>query len=65
MSYTQDDISRLRSAIAKGALQLRMGEAQVIYRSLNEMRSVLAEMEASVGGAPIRQHYPQFAERPR
>ncbi|WP_323041138.1 phage head-tail joining protein [Gemmobacter sp.] len=64
MSYTQQDITRLRSAIAKGASQVRVGEEQITFRSLAEMRSLLAEMESSVNGATSRQHYPQFVERP-
>lgn len=64
MSYTQDDITRLRAAIAKGASKVRMGDEEVTFRSLAEMRSLLAEMEASVAGSAGRQHYPQFVERP-
>lgn len=64
MSYTQTDIDNLRSAMAKGASQLRIGEEQVTFRSLAEMRSLLADMEAAVNGAASRQHYPAFAERP-
>jgi collagenase-like PrtC family protease len=65
VSYTQTDIDRLRSAIAKGASQVKMGEEQVTFRSLAEMRSLLAEMEAAVAGqTSSRQHYPQFMERP-
>ena len=66
MSYTQDDITRLRSAIAKGASKVRMGDEEVTFRSLAEMRSLLAEMEASVAGSASasRQHYPQFVGRP-
>ncbi len=65
MSYTQDDITKLRSAIAKGASQVRIGEEQVTFRSLAEMRSLLAEMETAVAGAGSAnsQHYPQFVER--
>lgn len=64
MSYTQDDIDRLRSAIAKGVSQARLGDEQVVFRSLAEMRSTLAEMIASVNGGANRQHYPTFARRP-
>lgn len=66
MSYTAQDIAKLRSAIAKGASQVRVGDEQVTLRSLSEMRSLLAEMEAEVAGnsAPSRQHYPQFMDRP-
>jgi hypothetical protein len=64
VSYTQDDVTRLRDAMAKGAAQVRVGEEQVTFRSLSEMRSLLAEMEAAVKGPAVRQTYPQFVERP-
>ena len=64
MSYTQADIDRLRAAMAKGASQLRIGEEQVTFRSLAEMRSLLSEMELAVNGGPGRQTYPPFAGRP-
>lgn len=66
MSYTQDDIARLRAAISKGASQVKVGEEQIVFRSLAEMRSLLAEMEAAAegGNTVSRQHYPQFVERP-
>ncbi|MBN8294955.1 hypothetical protein JI664_23490 [Rhodobacter sp. NTK016B] len=66
MSYTQTDITALKSAIAKGASQVRIGDEQVTFRSLAEMRSILAEMEAELAGptAPSLQHYPQFVDRP-
>lgn len=65
MSYTQDEATRLRAAIARGVTQLKMGEEQVTYRSLDEMRSILAEIDAATGTAASRQHYPQFMDRPQ
>ena len=49
MSYTQTQIDALRTAIATGATKVRMNGEEVQYRSLAEMRSILADMEASVG----------------
>lgn len=49
MSYTQTQIDALRTAIATGATKVRMNGEEVQYRSLTEMRSILADMEASVG----------------
>ena len=48
MSYTQAQVDALRAAISSGATRLRMNGEEVQYRSLAEMRSVLAEMEAVV-----------------
>lgn len=64
MSYTQNDIDQLQAAIAKGVSQARLGEEQVTFRSLAEMRSTLAEMKAAVNGAASMQHYPTFVARP-
>lgn len=67
MSYTADDIARLRKAIATGALSVRNANGEMVeYRSLAEMRSLLAEMEAAVAGATAssKQHYPGWMERP-
>lgn len=45
MSYTQAQIDALESAIASGALTVRNANGEfVTYRSLAEMRSLLAEM---------------------
>lgn len=61
MAYSQSDIDALKSAIASGAKQVRFGAGpdsrEVTYRSLDEMRDVLAEMEKSVNGGaqfPLR-----------
>lgn len=59
MAYTQDDIDALKAAIATGAMRVRFGSGpdsrEVTYRSLDQMRSILAEMlaEVSPGSAPV------------
>ena len=50
MSYTQDQIDRLENAIALGVTTVKHGETTTIYRSLSEMKSILADMKASVNG---------------
>lgn len=56
MPYSQADIDTLRRAIATGARKVSYGfgsgKREVEYRSLDEMRRILADMEAEVGGAP-------------
>lgn len=65
MAYTAEDAARLRASIAKGVQQARVGEEQITFRSLAEMRSLLAEMEAQASGQTVsRQVYPQFVARP-
>jgi hypothetical protein len=59
MSWTTEQRDALRAAIARGVTRLRMGNEEVQYRSLDEMRRILADMEAEL--APIalpRRHYP-------
>ena len=52
MAYTQSDIDTLRAAIATGATLVRFGSGpdsrEVRYRSLADMRSILADMIAEV-----------------
>ena len=54
MAWTQEDIDRLKAALATGALKVRYGsgfdEREVTYRSLAEMREALAMMEAEIAG---------------
>jgi hypothetical protein len=56
MAYTQNDIDELKAAIATGALRVRFGSGpdsrEVTYRSLDQMRSILADMQAEV--SPVR-----------
>ncbi|NEI52705.1 hypothetical protein GR217_34365 [Rhizobium leguminosarum] len=48
MAYTQAQIDSLKKAIASGVLIVRHGDEQITYRSLAEMRRVLADMEGEV-----------------
>jgi hypothetical protein len=52
MAYTQQQINDLRAAIASGQLIVRSGDRSIQYRSLSELRSVLAEAEAELAGRP-------------
>lgn len=44
MAYTQADYDELQAAIARGAKSVAYRDKRVEYRSLDEMRSILAEM---------------------
>ena len=51
MAYSQKDIASLQRAIATGATKVRFADnREVTYRTLAEMRSLLAEMQAEVSG---------------
>lgn len=51
MSFTQADIDALESAIGKGASSVKVGDEEVRFRSLSEMRQTLAMMKADVTGS--------------
>ena len=61
MSYTTEQITAMRSAIARGVRKVQMGNEVVEYHSLQEMRVLLAEMEQSQATSPAtRRHYPSM-----
>ena len=68
MAYTQTDIDALKAAIATGALECEFGSGaerrKVKYRSLAEMRSILADMQAEVTPASVTSNT-SFAEHSR
>ena len=52
MSFTSEQVAALRAAIATAALSVRNANGEMAtYRSLAEMRQVLAMMEADLAGA--------------
>lgn len=50
MAYSQADIDALKAAVARGATRLRMGDEEVQYASLSEMRRQIGVMEAELAG---------------
>lgn len=62
MSYTIEQRDALKAAIARGVTRLRMNNEEVQYRSLDEMRRILADMEADLTTTTTtRRHYPSFS----
>jgi len=65
LSFTSDQIAALKVAIATGALTVRNANGEAVtYRSLSEMKQVLAMMEAEVAPAassPIRFINPTYS----
>jgi transcriptional/translational regulatory protein YebC/TACO1 len=54
MAWTQDDADALKAAIASGARDVTYSDgSRIVYRSLAEMREVLAMIEAEVAGASV------------
>ena len=57
MPYTQADIDELKRIKASGALKAKFTDREVEYRSLEELNSVLAEMEQAVNGGTTSTSY--------
>jgi hypothetical protein len=49
---------------AKGVQSLKMGEEQVVFRTIKENDRIRANIRNAKGGAPNRSHYPAFVARP-
>lgn len=54
MAWTQTDIDALEAAMAKGVLEVEYQNQRVRYRSLAEMRQILADMRASIATSSPR-----------
>lgn len=50
MAFTQADIDALKVALATGARRVRFGDRETEFRSLEEMRALLADMQREVAG---------------
>lgn len=50
MAWTQTDIDALKKAMAGGIRRVRYTSGEVEYRSLDEMKELLADMENQVSG---------------
>ena len=59
MAYTQADVDALKAAIATGARRVRYADKDVEYRSLEEMKETLRDMQTEVAPAtaPARTSY--------
>ncbi len=50
MAYTQEQVTALRAALARGVTSLQLNGERVQFASLAEMRRQLREMEAELAG---------------
>ena len=59
MPYTEEQVQALRDALASGVVRVKYEGREITYRSLDEIRQVLAQAEAEVarnnGTPPVRQ----------
>jgi hypothetical protein len=51
MAYTQTDVDRMKANLAKGLTRAKVGDEEVQFASMSEMRRQLNIMEAEVSGA--------------
>lgn len=68
MAWTQDDVDALKAAMATGARDVQYSDgSRISYRTLAEMRDVLAEMQAEIVKAtqPGRRTYRAVRVTPR
>jgi hypothetical protein len=55
MAWTQTDVDALKAAIGSGLTTVMYSDgSQMQYRSLADMQSILAGMEAEVAGAGVK-----------
>lgn len=63
MAFSQDDINRLKRAIATGTKSCEIEGQTVEYRSIKEMREILSMMEREVGGSSASPRVARIAFR--
>jgi len=59
MAYTQTQLEALQAALASGELSVRFADRQVTYRSIEELKAAIAEVQAALqttAGTRVRQH---------
>lgn len=49
MSFTLDQLNKLKAAYAQGVLKVRYGDKEVTYRSVAEMKQTIQDMEKALG----------------
>ncbi len=49
MSYTTDDLDRLKRMRASGVLNVTEGGRRIEYRSMSELNQAIAAIEAEIG----------------
>jgi hypothetical protein len=60
--YTPEQLAELKANLARGVAEISKGDERVKFRSLDEMRRIINDVEADVNGPRTRQHYPTFSK---
>jgi hypothetical protein len=56
MPYTEQQLQALRDALANGVRRVKFGDREIEYRTVDELKQVIAAAEADVAknnGAPV------------
>jgi hypothetical protein len=48
MPYTQDDLQRLQTALARGEQRVSFQDKTVVYRSVDELQAAIREVQRSL-----------------
>lgn len=61
--YTLPQYNALVSAYAQGVLRVKYGDKEIEYRSMQEMKQIINDMEVSLGlKKSIKKKYVQFSK---
>jgi hypothetical protein len=57
MAFSQDDLTRIRTAIARGEREVQFGDRRVVYRSIDELMKAEQMIARSLAANRRKQTY--------
>ena len=63
MSYTQAQLNTIKEAYAEGVTKVTYNGRTIEYRSLSEMKAIIADIEGDLGGTKTdsdKAHFPTY-----
>jgi hypothetical protein len=64
MAYTAEQLQTLKDAYAQGVLEVQYGDKKIVYRSKDDMKELIAEIEgtlqAATGNTGLRKKFVSF-----
>jgi hypothetical protein len=57
MAFSQDDLTRIRTAIARGEREVQFGDRRVVYRSIDELMKAEQMIARSLASNRRKQTY--------
>lgn len=55
LTFTTEDLERLKEALLTGATRVRIGDREVEYRSLSEIAQLIKEIEAQLNPSTTKE----------